>query len=142
MKKFYNTFTNAIRISEVENGESAYWNYAPPNFATSDSMKANDDFFNKYLFPYMKGLKKCNARQNDYSSVMVDVDEPFKMIDRSRFIFEDGSCFNILSEGNLYNRSTLSGIFDYNCNKKPNKGGKNQFYFYIYIYIYIYIMLA
>ena len=79
----------------------------------------------------MKGLKKCNARQNDCSSVMVDVDEPFKMIDRSRFIFEDGSCFNILSEGNLYNRSTLSGIFDYNCNKKPNNGGKDQFYFYI-----------
>ena len=131
LKKFYSTFTNAIRFSEIENGDLENWEYAPPNFATSDSMKANDIFFNKYLFPYFKGLKKCNARDIKCNDIMSEIDVPFKMIDQTRYVFTDGACIAIISEGNLYNRSMVTGILDWNCSKKPNKAGQDQFYFHI-----------
>ena len=131
LKKFYSTFNNAILLSEVENGDLSTWEYAPPNFADHESMKANDEFFKKYLFPYFKGIKICNARDSKCNSVMSEVLIQGKTLDLTRYIFADGACIAIFSEGNLYNRSRLSGYLDINCSKKPNKPGSDQFLFHI-----------
>ncbi len=131
LKKFYSTFNNAILLSEVENGDLSTWEYAPPNFADHESMKANDEFFKKYLFPYFKGIKICNARDSKCNSVMSEVLIQGTTLDLTRYIFADGACIAILSEGNLYNRSRLSGYLDINCSKKPNKPGSDQFLFHI-----------
>ena len=132
LKKFYSTFTNAIRFSEVENGDSTNWEYAPQNLGTPETWQANNEFFNKYLFPYMKGIKKCDAREAGCGNLIPDISPTESGINKSRFIFEDGSCFMILTGGASSRGANIHGLLDYNCWNGPNKAGRDQFSFYLF----------
>lgn len=52
LKKFYSSINQAIKLSEVDNGSSEYWDY-PEN----DNVPELKEFYDKYLGKYLKVLE-------------------------------------------------------------------------------------
>lgn len=72
LEKFYSSINQAIKLSELKNGDKKYW-----------TQKDTDDFWNIYLQPYIKYLKYENKRvgtSNDWRLVYLP--------DGSAFIFD------------------------------------------------------
>ena len=72
LQKFYSTVNQAIKMSEVDNGDKMFWTAAD-----------SDDFFNKYLKKYLKYLKYENKRvgtSNDWRLIY--------LTDGSAFLFD------------------------------------------------------
>ena len=119
-------------MSEQYNGESSTWNYSIQSVGTDESWEANTNFFDVYLFPYFLGIKRCEAGDKGCLNFTLDDSSDSYHTPAnnfSRYIFSDGSCFGILTGGSDQSSANMHGWFDYNCNGKPNKSGKDQFYF-------------
>jgi len=103
LKKTYNTFLNALRLSEVKNGDMSTWEF-PNNTVT------NKDFVDNYIKPYMK------------SSKVVYTSPPNGKV---QIYLNDGSSISFWT-GAVYNIG-----LDINGDKKPNFGGKDIYGAYI-----------
>ena len=98
---FYSTINQALRLSEVDNGNSSTWGTFLGN--TFDEKK---EWFEKYLCPY---LKDCEIKRLNRSELTL--------------YMYDGGC--------IYLSSTLSDLqyFPF-CNLESNIKGKDAFYFF------------
>ncbi len=98
-KKFYSTFSQAIKLSEVENGDSRYWTMPEKTY---DSIKV---FLDTYL-PVLKYEKiEPSGPQN------------------AKIYFNDGTT-GLVAKGGC-----VDFIFDANGPKPPNSYGKDKFTF-------------
>ncbi len=100
LKKFYSTMQQAIKLSELDNGEVEDWEYdnSKPN--------AGRTFFNTYLAKYMQFVKTEDNGSNNYNVYFAD---------GSTVDFGTGGCVDM--------------NFDANGEKKPNIIGKDIFDF-------------
>ena len=107
IKKFYTNMSQAVKLSEIDNGPAFYW--------SKEVRKVNDDgsvtntqgtiaFFNHYLAKYLKTV----AKEEDEKAFVI-------MADGSTLSMNIGHCLDI--------------IFDYNGKKAPNTLGIDQFDF-------------
>lgn len=122
LKRFYSMINQAIKLSEVENGEALYWKKENAiydndgNFDYEANGNSVKTFFLKYIGPYMKYLKIVDAENttNDggnpsgtYMSVY--------LVDGSKFEMHNGDCIDF--------------IYDVNNDKGPNEFGRDRFNF-------------
>jgi hypothetical protein len=102
--------TQATKLSEVDNGELAAWEYTPGSTAAQ-----TEDFFNKYLASYLK-YSKTEIKQTFDGLEMADKFFVY-LNDGSYFYIHGGSCVDI--------------DYDINGAKPPNESGRDIFVFLI-----------
>ena len=115
LKKFYSSMEQAIRLSEIDNGESTEWIKASTqkdengNADFEANGKVSKEFFMTYLAPYFKYTKivdGVNEIDKDGNKTGNGTQTTVYLADGSYFFFNNGSCMDI--------------IFDSNGNKLPN----------------------
>lgn len=136
LSKAYNVFSNAIRLSEIDNGMMMDW----PTGANLDM----DLFWNVYIKPYFVGAKlcldctecgyssDCNTEQvrqkwsgyEDWSLNSSSTRILFQLNDGTVIFFPKNT---YLSDGSPEYVSFL--LIDINGPKKPNEAGRDVFYF-------------
>ena len=116
LKKFYSTMSQAILLSENDNGSAKQWTKVDsidkdPDTGLYDDADAENTeiYFNTYLKNYLKYLKTGKDENTNLFKVM--------LTDGSSFLMRNGVCIDI--------------IFDYNGDKYPNKEGRDQYRFLI-----------
>ena len=119
VKKFYSMISQAILLSENDNGPIEYWSKGQGDQKNDDGehdMNKNGTecqlFFNKYLKKYFKNLKSETAENNESKC-------EYKMI------FADGSSLC------AHNGSCMDVVYDINGEKLPNMEGYDKFRFLI-----------
>ncbi|MBR1374369.1 hypothetical protein IJ556_07985, partial [bacterium] len=116
IKKFYSQMSNAIKLSEVENGSVDKWEKEDEDISYNENSERDftentnrsERFFLKYLAPYLKYTGTSQDSQ-DGSRYVVD--------------FADGSSMA------LWNGGCMDMAFDTNGEKLPNEDGKDIFRF-------------
>lgn len=110
LKKFYNTMSQALILSENDNGPAGEWEkegaIREDDGTLIDTPDNSIAFFKKYFAPYMK-------------VIIIDKDEKNKAF----AVFADGSTITFL------NGNCVDMIFDTNGNKRPNIEGRDQYRF-------------
>lgn len=115
LKKFYSSISQAILLSELENGPSLDWDKtylvrdADGNFDDEANKNLVLAFFNKYLAPYLKYDRVDDVTKDGLTYIRV------MLWDGSLMDMKNGSCSDI--------------HFDVNGLSKPNKFGYDQFVF-------------
>lgn len=99
LKEFYSIMSQAITLSEAENGPKEYWGFSG-NFETNKA----GQFIEVYLLPYIKNIKQDAGKSNE-------------------FILENGVTVRVWSG------SCLDFYTDINGKAKPNIVGKDIYYF-------------
>ena len=137
LKKFYTTINQALRRSEVDNGEYKYWQIGDDIGASA--------YFDKYWKPYLRGVTICKT----YLECNYTSNQPFSDINgtkagavlisetsRTTIKLPDGTVvINFTSmggtadeEGNLVDDHISSALYvDINGGKGPNRFGKDVF---------------
>ena len=115
LKKFYSTMSQAIMLSEVDNGSVQYWDKADQirnedgSYNSVENDKLVEVFYDKYLAKYLKissrGYLREDARFRFYT----------RFPDGSMAWYGNGGCIDI--------------VYDYNGGKKPNLLGYDRFSF-------------
>lgn len=124
LKKFYSAMSQAILLSENDNGPSKDWdktyyvNNEDGNYDNITNRNLVLTYFNKYLKAYLKYLE-IEDNPEDLQ------DEETGQASRIRVHFADGSYMNI------YNGACMDLDFDVNGKRKPNLLGKDIFKFII-----------
>lgn len=124
LKKFYSAISQAILLSENDNGPSKDWDKTyyvtdeDGNYLPSANRDLSMAYFNKYLKPYLKTLK-IDDNPEDLQ------DEETGQASFVRIYFADGSYMN------LYNGACTDLDFDVNGKRPPNTYGKDIFKFII-----------
>lgn len=121
LKKFYSTMEQAIRMSEMENGEITDWNRSgnsqiddEGDFDFEANGKITKEFFMDYLSPYFKYTSITDGKNT--------IDENGeKGGEHTTIYFADGSSIS------LYNGGCIDIIFDTNASSLPNEEGRDQF---------------
>ena len=131
LKKVYTVLNQAFKLSETQHGEYQHWENA-------EDIGANE-YFNKYLHPYMKVLKVCNS----YRDCNYKTNTPWKTIkgieyqyeflgnnSRVAFILTDGTLINIFVKSGSSLEHIDNKIFvDLNGGEGVNTFGKDVFIF-------------
>ncbi len=135
LKKAYNTISNAIRMSELDNGPMKDW---------PQGMQMNvEEFWAVYLNPYFNGAKVCNTYLDcGYKTSLYGPKWSFAnwdpKTDNSRILFQlnDGTVvFMPRNTGKYDDKGEYIPIFvsdlliDVNGNKLPNEAARDVFYF-------------
>ncbi len=118
LKKFYSALSQAIMLSENENGPSLYWDKEK---GIADDNEGNNQkalkYFNKYLKPYFKQIQFDENpdidRDEDGHSNKIKI----YLADGTYFTFHNGDCAHVR--------------FDVNGDKNPNTYGRDLFSFLI-----------
>lgn len=137
LSKAYNVFSNAIRLSEIDNGMMKDW----PTGANLDM----DTFWNIYIKPYFVGAKLCtncydcgypkNCNNGEfYRKWSSDGSAWTISSDSSRILFQLADGTIIFFPRNTFGidgkPAYVSALYiDINGPKKPNEGGRDVFYF-------------
>ena len=134
LKKFYTTMNQALKRSEVDNGEFKYW--------PDGKEMGGRAYFNKYWAPYLKGFKICET----YSACMYNSRQPFKDLSSNAsgavVVSEDSRTTLMLPDGTVVINFVAMGgsedteaaatsiiYVDVNGGKNPNVFGKDVFIF-------------
>lgn len=121
LKKFYSMLNQAVKMSEIDNGEVENWTHnrslvVNQNNGNKYNEESNKEevkrFYNTYLKNYIKSISGADAE------LTPDVE-----VGRASYkvILADGTCFY------LRNGACFDIIYDYNGDKLPNKFGRDQF---------------
>ncbi len=114
LKKYYSELQNALYISVAEHGDSTDWNYPQNSDITLEQ------FMNEYFLPYLK-LKKYKIKKNTYD--VTNYNGGVSKIIESYLTYNwNGACLFIRS-----NQQYLMFTMDLNCEKLPNKVGRDIF---------------
>ncbi len=133
LKKAYSALSQALRMSEVDNGPYAYWEV--PQYSRTLNLT---EYYEKYWYPYFKVLKACKTGQEcGYSSSQPILDiggnktgHTIVVQDRRlAFITADGILYSISLYGGDEVRADYSIYVDLNASKGPNKYGRDLFIF-------------
>ncbi len=120
LKKFYSMMSQAIQLSEIDNGEITTWTKSEGDIKNEDEeydYAANSDecynFFVKYIAPYIKytDIKKTPEKESPVSEMTV------KLTDGSTIETHNGQCFDL--------------TYDINGEKLPNKDAQDKYTFLI-----------
>ena len=122
LKKFYSAMSQAILLSEIDNGPALDWQY--PSYVGSDwsQIPAEDNknasltYFNKYLAKYLKYVsvdENASYTESDNIARYIKV----SLADSSYFYMKLGACMDLR--------------FDINGDKAPNKNGRDIYTFVI-----------
>lgn len=121
LKKFYSTMEQAIRMSEMENGEITDWGRSGDSqtddegdYDFEENGKITKEFFIDYLSPYFKYTSITDGKN------IIDEDGE-KGGEDTTVHFADGSSIS------LFNGGCIDIIFDTNDSSHPNKSGRDQF---------------
>ncbi len=134
LKKFYSSMTNAIMLSEVENGPSEDWTMGEnllmgkkPDDFEEDELKDSISkqrqgvlsYYNEYLAKYLNTLKIETEPESwfDESGLEHRGGILVKSLDGVDIMITQGGCMNFFA--------------DVNGDKKPNQFGKDRFSFFI-----------
>lgn len=140
LQKISSILNQAFRLSEIDNGESVYWNI---------EFNKSTEYFNTYYKPYLKILHICdNENQCGYKSntpwfrANGKPDKIHAVLKswRESVILSDGSyvsfftCAGLDSSVNQDDNTYTEGssdliLIDINGGGKPNKFGRDAFYF-------------
>ena len=123
LKKFYVTLNQALLMSVSENGSMESWDFPE----AQNNGKQMDEFVNKYLFPYFKGLRRCSSTDNKCKKIaqrLLGSSQPV-------YIFSDGGCFSMLKGGGNADRGMMHIQYDINCQANPNTYNRDIFAFTI-----------
>lgn len=119
LKKVYIILNEAVKLSEIENGEVASWDYNT----------TGDVFFETYLAKHVKYLKK-EFNTHQYKYLNGDTAQDFlKSGNAYAFILADG--VNILIQSHYMTPNYKVIAVDINGYHKPNQCGKDVFLFVI-----------
>lgn len=135
LKKAYSTFSQALVLSQYENGNSSEWDVTE----AGSSYEENLAYFEKYWKPYLKVLKVCKTMQEcgyKYGGyAMLNDKQKFSYYGAYNnqipgFIYGDGTYAYIRPYG--FNNIKLQLLsIDLNGAKAPNIIGKDVFQFSI-----------
>ena len=120
LKKFYSMMSQAIQLSEIENGPAEHWQktpmiWKPDGTADHDTnKKLAEQFINKYILPYIKYSKVTDSekQQSDDGVAML-----------KKIYLNDGTTIDVKNSG------SIELFYDTNGDAKPNTTGKDIFYF-------------
>lgn len=108
LKKFYSTMSQAIQMSEVQNGECIYWDKEAAIRDDEGNLIGNptgtNAFLQKYILPYVKYIS-------------IDENNTLVLADGSYAQFGSGNCIDV--------------EYDTNGAKAPNEFGRDKFDFLI-----------
>lgn len=128
LKTTYSTLSQAIKMSESENGTIETWNMPNSGWGT-ETYTSGKEFAEKYILPYMKIVKKCEYRSNDcMASDAYDLDGS-----KSNYTTANiNNTYNVALKNGVvagfWTRGNLTEIYiDINGKQKPNTGGKDKF---------------
>ena len=115
IKKFYSMMHQAIRLSELENGDALEWSMVGEvikdeegNTDTEAQKEAEEAFWNRYLAKYIKTVGTKDSTYRDYYKKKY-------LIDSSSIELMNGSCIDF--------------IYDVNGDSNPNEEGVDKFRF-------------
>ena len=115
LKKFYSVMSQAIMLSEVDNGPVQYWDKSEMirdedgSYNSAENDKIIEAFYDKYLAKYLKITSRGYLREDSRFRFYT------KFPDGSMAWYGNGSCIDI--------------IYDYNGGKNPNLLGYDRFSF-------------
>ena len=121
LKKFYSTISQAVMLSEIDNGECKNWdlmqigNYDDPE---NKSYESSEAFIKKYLQPYLK-ITTSGSKEKEW------ITSQNQKLKGYSLTFADGS------ELNVKVGACVDLNFDVNGERKPNQRGYDQFIFLI-----------
>ena len=128
LKKFTSTMQNALNMATVDYGSASSWDY-PSKQNNADQI---DDFVNKYLFPYLSGIRRCDAGERACREILKTLYPSGRDI-MPVYIFSDGGCFGMLIGGASTSSAMMHITYDYNCLAKPNEYDKDIFGFVLVV---------
>lgn len=117
MKKAYSTLSQAIIMSEGDNGSSKRWAYAGDSGA----------FYNNYLKPYLNTTKDCGVDEECFGDIIKNPNGNNYGAGYYKIIMADGSRW--IFETNEADHTHV--VIDVNGSKKPNIVGSDVFTFTI-----------
>jgi len=121
IKRFYSMMTQAIRLSEVDNGNALTWNKPDMAFNEDGSLdlagqKNNAlSYWNKYYAPYIKVA--------NIDDVSLDSQLIISLVDGSQIFFNNGDCAHFAYFPNGYDENSVAGISHFEflqCNSTYN----------------------
>lgn len=115
VKKAYTVFSQALKLSEVENGPVEYWDYG-----TWDSVSNTKRFVNTYIAPYFTTLEQCSQGNEKKCGFSVSGSAV-------NYFVNDGTAYSIMA----YSGAKVMRIM-INVNPKKYEDsliGKDSFYF-------------
>ena len=113
LKKFYSLMSQAVKLSEIENGSAIYWNKEEMAVDENEEPIVGEQkdralrFYNKYIAKYIK----ADIAENEEEAYKLNI----KLSDGSVFEFHNGQCMDL--------------DYDLNGNKSPNVYGQDKFIF-------------
>ena len=123
VKKFYSMMSEAIKLSEIDNGPTEEWTKEEMAYnkdgvlQNAENAKLAHKYFNKYIKSYIKYLKVDeNPKELQIDNKAASMIKIY-LTDGSTFYFNNGQCAHF--------------VFDINGDKGPNEGGKDNFNFLI-----------
>ena len=120
LKKSYANLQNALQASIAENGDMTTWDFSSN---LDHSGVESNYFFNKYIVPYYKNIKKSNQNY-----IIKSIDGVNSQHALNNITLTDGT---LIAIGLKYQRYMWMYI-DINADKGPNRLGKDIFMLSIY----------
>lgn len=120
LKKAYSTLSNAITMSENDNGPMKDWPFETSQYTVDNGQ----DVFSVYILPYLNKIGKCKGNQcGQYTSRMNNIRGESFLGRIVMHVLPDGTAYSYFTTGTTY-----SWIFiDINGPKDPNKLGRDIF---------------
>ena len=136
LKKAYSVVSNALEMSQHENGDLKYWNVQNLGSTSDDYSMVITNFLNTYILPYMK-IKyncgtKCEAQKNVKRYALNGQERSWYSQFHYIIYLDDGSILSFMLDNNSQNWKTLYIYYDINGNKRPNIYGIDIFTFTFY----------
>ena len=123
LKATYSTISQAVKMSEVDNGAITTWKFPNPDSSYSIKKLYTDTYFK----PYFKNIKECKKLSDcvseNYYRMNGELDS--ETIDKPTLMLNNGVvlAFNFDSESNM-----CIVITDINGKRGPNTAGKDKFW--------------
>jgi len=146
LQKFYAMINEAVRLSEIDNGDAGSWDFLDAFCSFNDENETStrpqcksgtEDaliWYNKYLAPYIKAIKVETAQDKTYCAGVGD-DVLCKNPSDVILYFADGSAFQFSGRGMNYYIDANQMISD----GRPEKWGINGFPFQFFPQEHIHI---
>lgn len=133
LKKAYSVISNAMEVSQHENGDMKYWNLSDMGDMSGGYSDTITNFLKVYILPYLKisqdcGIK-CNAQKNIKRYTLSGTEDPWYGIFYYIVYLADGSTVAFMLDNDGHKFMGLYIYYDINGDQKPNIRGIDTFTF-------------